>query len=145
MLDTVVDISGIAKDNIPIVWEDVAPLVEEGLEYSEGGFGVDDIYSLLLQGKQQLWLATEGREVRGCAVTELVNYPQRMACLIVLVAGIEFEKWSAMADLIEYWAGERGAQFMLAYGRKGWQKRMHSFGYTTQSVVYTKSLKSCMN
>ena len=49
----------VQPEDIPYIWEEVAPLLEKVKEHSEGELETDDFIEPLTHGDMQLWIATE--------------------------------------------------------------------------------------
>jgi hypothetical protein len=54
---------------VPVVWDQVKPLVEKAVAHADGRLGVDDVRKWLDEGTFQLWLGD-----RAIAITEVLNY-----------------------------------------------------------------------
>jgi len=135
-------ISGVQSINIPLVWDQVAPLLERALAYAEGLYTVQDIYGLLMYHKMQLWIIADEFTIHGCAVTEFRDFPQKKVCYAVLAAGELEGEWGSWFDTVELWAYGEGASVMKAYGRPGWKPYVKKQGYHVSCYLYSKDLCS---
>jgi len=70
----------------------------------------------------QLWVIVEGREITACGVTQILNYPRKKVCLMLLVSGRDFHKWSDKLDEIGKWASDIGCTSFEAFCRPGWKR-----------------------
>ena len=128
-------IEGIPAAMVLLVWEEARPWVARALEIEGGHFAEEDIRAALLSRDMQLWVvrAAEnpasaapdaGRRIRGILVTEIVRYPRRTVCRLVL-AGAEDgarAEWLAWRPLIDAWARANGCDLVELYGRPGWAR-----------------------
>lgn len=135
------DVTGVSMMQIQLVWEDLRPLVLSALKYSNGCYTLEDTRRALLSGKAQLWIATEGTELRGMMITEIQQYPQKKVCFIRLSAGEDLNRWEHLWDVIEDWAISIGCDLVHSWGRPGWKKKAKERGYSMDYVVYVKPLR----
>lgn len=137
------DISGFPSEHLSLVWDDVSQLIVQGLRYSDGEFQACDFYNLITEGKMQLWTASDDVTLTGIVVTEIIRFPQKKVCQVVLVAGTAVERWESCLTMIEEWAFDLGVTDMRAYGRPGWKPKARKHGYDMQYCIYTKTLRNC--
>ena len=141
MLAKAYEVSGVDSINIPILWDQIAPLIEQALRYSDGEFNLQDIYSMLMYQKMQLWVvADEEMAVQACFITEFRNFPRMKICYIVLASGEHLVSWEHCFEELERWAYHEGASVMRAFGRKGWSPLARKLGYGIRQYMYTKEL-----
>ena len=134
------EVTGVESINIPILWHQISPLIERALKYSDGEYILQDIYSLLMYQKMQLWVVSDGVEVKACLVTEFRLFPQKKVCYIVFAAGEEITRWEHCFDEIEQWAYDEGADLIRALGRPGWKILSEQHGYYRNQYLYCKEL-----
>lgn len=68
-----------------------------------------------------LLVAVEGTKILATVVTQVVQYPQKVALRVVLVAGVGAKKWeNPLRDLLLVGARNVGATSIEALCRKGW-------------------------
>lgn len=108
--------------------------IEDALEYSGGTHTFDDVVSGITSGHMQLWPAE-----RGCAVTEIVDFPQKKV-LHVFLAGGEMDQLFAMIDSAAVWGREQGCTSMTLSGRLGWQRAMKPLGWEPKMIVMEKGI-----
>jgi hypothetical protein len=91
-----------------------------------------DVVDGVMSGHMQLWSGENG-----CAVTELVVYPNKKV-LHVFLAGGKLEQITDMhADAVK-WAKAQGCEGMTIVGRKGWKKVLGNEGWEEQHTVLGK-------
>jgi hypothetical protein len=103
-------------------WESVKPLIEEALEYNDGEYTSSDIKKMVEDGDMQLWLFHKEDGLAGCGVTQLIDFPLKRICLIVLLAGRDFSEWERYIGVVENWAVSNGCSSIELRGRKGWER-----------------------
>lgn len=120
----------------------VGKLLEKALEHNHGEVTLGDIYGLTEAGKMQLWVAHDGQNIFGAAVTEIIDYSQISIVRISLLAGDDFDSWirSAYATFCEF-AKEHQCTRLEAVGRRGWVKRLASLGFEEAYTTVIKEVK----
>ena len=91
-----------------------------------------DICEGVLSGHMQLWAGE-----KGCAVTEIVVYPNKKV-FHVFLAGGKMQQITDMHDDAVKWAKEQGCEGMTLSGRKGWQKILGERGWKPHQLVLAK-------
>jgi hypothetical protein len=72
----------------------------------------------------QLWILARDGAIVGALVTEILRWPRRTVCRLVL-AGAEDglrDEWLAWRGALEAWARAEGCTAMEIYGRPGWAR-----------------------
>lgn len=110
------------------------PWIESALERSGGTHIFADIVQAVVEGKMQFWPAP-----RGCAVTEIVSYPQKKVLHIFLAAG-EMDQIIDMDDSAVEFAKANGCTGMSIAGRRGWAKVLKDKGYKETFTVLGKDI-----
>lgn len=146
-----VSMHGIKSNEIDIeimpgksIWDLIEPMVEEALEKGEDGkYSVLDVRNFIRAKDMQLWLMLDDtKEVFGCAITQLISYPNGKRLVYFVVAGKDISLWFDNNQLIEDWAKKNGCLAVEFYGRKGWERFTLSkeYGYEPIQTVYRKAL-----
>lgn len=97
--------------------------IEAALEYSGGTHIYEDVERGILEGRMQIWPGKNG-----CAVTELVRYPQKMVLNVFLAAG-EMDAILDMLESAKLWGLSQGCSSMTVAGRKGWKRVLEPYGF----------------
>jgi len=127
-------------DDVPYVWEDVAPMLAKASVHSEGELEPEDFLEPLSTGEMQLWVAYEDNDIINAAmVTQFIQYPQKKILRIISLAGEDFKEIKNFQAMIEGFAIKYGCTAIELWGRKGWKKLLPDWkdAYT----VYTKELQ----
>ena len=53
----------VEPEDVPYIWDNVAPLLSKVIQHSEGELGTDDYLSNLMSGSMQLWIVTEDGKI----------------------------------------------------------------------------------
>ena len=91
-----------------------------------------DVVDGVMSGHMQLWSGE-----KGCAVTEIVVYPNKKV-LHVFLAGGKLEQITDMHKDAVQWAKAQGCDGMTLSGRKGWLKILNKDGWKEQQIVMAK-------
>jgi hypothetical protein len=110
------------------------PWLEAALELSGGTHTLDDVVQAIIKGEMQFWPAP-----KGCAVTEIVNYPRKKV-LHIFLAGGEMEQIIDMDDSAVEFAKMNGCTGMSIAGRKGWKRVLKDKGYVETFTVLGKDI-----
>jgi len=110
------------------------PWLEAALELSGGTHTLDDVVQAIIKGEKQFWPAP-----KGCAVTEIVNYPRKKV-LHIFLAGGEMEQIIDMDDSAVEFAKMNGCTGMSIAGRKGWKRVLKDKGYVETFTVLGKDI-----
>lgn len=114
--------------------EQIRKWIEDALAYAGGTHTFEDVLEGIRSGRMQLWPAE-----RGCAVTEIVIYPQKKVLHIFLAAG-ELDQFFDMYEDAAEWGRRQGCTSMSLAGRLGWSKVMKPRGWETKMVVMEKDI-----
>ncbi len=130
-------VRGVQPGEVEEFWPRVAPLIERGLKYAGGCFGLEDVRDSLIQGRRQLWIVWPDAH---CAlVTEQTDYPLKRVLHVFLVAGRLPRDWHDLWRGIERWAADQGCADVELRGRPGWIRRLP--GYDARMIFMRKELK----
>ena len=129
-------------DDIPVIWENVLPLINlsqvEGNEMSQ-----EDFFESLMNQDMQLWVALEDTEVVACMVTRIVSYPQKRLLRFVFIGGEGMDKWLENLPIVENFALINGCTSLEIWGRKGWIKILKD--WECKYHIITKDLTNRMH
>ena len=140
-LATGVTVCSVPTENISQAWPIVQPQVARALAQGLGEYDLVDVWTALLRGDAQLWLATgEDKAIIGVAVTEVVDYPRRKLCNLWIIAGTGLEQWKEGLQHIESWAVSRGCSGLLATCRPGLVKVAMRQGFRVERQLVFKPL-----
>lgn len=128
---------GVQAQYVAPIWEQVAPLIGRALARNRGEYTVDDIRRMIESRDMQLWVYGAGGKVRAAAVTEILSFPRRTVCNVVLCAGACRAGWRQAAARMEEWAKAQGCAEIKAIGRRGWARAV---GWQELDTVTGKAL-----
>ena len=139
-IDTTPILRGVQSQEIIDLWDLIMPIMVAACVRSRGKFTAGDIMKAIALQDMQLWLATDGPEICALAVTELVNYPQRRVCRVLIVTGEDRERWIGYSETISAWAKASGCRGIEALARPGWRRTMEALGWQMTHIFLEKDL-----
>ena len=110
--------------------------IESALKKGGETHNFKDIVDGVLSGHMQLWMGANG-----CAVTEIVVYPNKKVLHVFLAGGDQgqgIEQITDMHDDAMAWGKQQGCDGMTVAGRKGWKKVLQSRGWSEQFTTLLK-------
>jgi hypothetical protein len=110
------------------------PWIEAALEYSHGTHVYGDIVESIQKGHMQFWPAPAG-----CAIPEIIIFPQKKVLHIFLAAG-EKQQIVDMDDSAMAFAKAQGCTAMTIAGRKGWSRVLKTKGWTEAFTTLQKDI-----
>ena len=108
--------------------------IEDALAYGGGTHEYEDIVNSVLEGKMQLWPASQS-----CLVTEITLYPRKKVCHIFLGGG-ELQEVLDIYRYVVQWAIDQGCSSLTTTGRKGWARVLKDEGWESHLVLLEKRL-----
>ena len=108
--------------------------IEAALAYSGGTHTYEDIVEGVHALRYQFWPAE-----RGCAVTEIIEYPRKKV-FHVFLAGGEMDQIVDMESSAAIFAKQNGCQGMSLAGRRGWSKVLKEHGWNEAFTTLAKEL-----
>lgn len=146
MNDTGYVMRGIPAPLVPRLWPFAEPYVKRALDHSSGEISPADLRAACEAQDVQLWLINKGARVVGAVTTEICIYPQRKHCLVLTIAGSEFDAWVGMVDeALQAWALAQGCDALEAHVRRGFVKRLAPLGYRHLHSVVVKPINKEQN
>ena len=134
----------VEPEDVPYIWDNVAPLLSKVIQHSEGELETDDYLSNLMSGSMQLWIVTEDGKIILSMVTQIIQFPQKKVLRTIALAGERFkEVHSEFSDMLASYALKNECSSLELWGRKGWKKMLPDWKDTY--IVYTKDLKERMH
>lgn len=109
--------SGILANDIDSIWQDVAPLIDLAMEYSDGKMSTSDVYEAIKSREYQLWIVPGG-----VWVTRIVSYPQSRRLEMIAGAG-QWRDWLTHGQQVIDWAKYNGCDAVELIGRPGWGRK----------------------
>ena len=141
-LEEDVALTGIRHDMVEAIWEKAKPHLEKALEHSDGEFEINDVLKFLLDRAMQLWVLydTSTHDVVMAGCTEIVVYPNKKICRVVLMGGLSMNLWQSQTTAFEEWAREQGCTQMETLARKGLAKKLTKLDYRQVYQVCRKDI-----
>lgn len=122
-------VSAVPTEHISTLWPMVEGYVASAVEYTRGCYAPEDIQQQLLAGTHHLWIAFEGTDIKGCVVTQVVQYPRKRALNCYMAGGTDFSSWrTPMMALLSKFAIDNDCECFEATGRPGWLRMFKNEG-----------------
>ena len=97
--------------------------IEAALAHGGATHTFDDVASMILSGRLQIWHGP-----RGCAVTEIIEYPRKKV-IHCFLAGGDMDQILEMIDSAIAWGKTQGCESLTLSGRMGWQRVLDKHGF----------------
>lgn len=128
-------LEAITPDRLEKVWPEVVVWVVKACETSNGRYMAADVKRLIANKSFQLWRAKDGESI-GVCVTEIIDYPHKRYCRIVIGTGTGRDQWQGYIKEIEAWARSRGCHGMESIAREGWWRAFFKFLGWKKTHIY---------
>jgi len=137
-----VNISFVPFNHIDDVWEAVKGFIAPAVKVTNGRYMVEDIRIAAKRGDMQLWIAfTEDRDIIGCEVTAISEYPSRRLLTSLFTGGNDLRSWrDKMMQILVRWAEDNQCSGIEGYGREGWIKMLEPYGVKRGLTMFEKDL-----
>lgn len=116
-------------------------MLSRAVEQNQGEFTLVDTAQNILSNAWQLWTVIEDGRPVAATVTELVAYPAKNVCRVILLGGKNFDEWKHLIATIEDFALVNGCTALEAIVRPGMAKRASSVGFESRYTVIRKDLR----
>lgn len=110
----------VAPDRIAAFWPYVRALIEAAIVKC-GDWSEAAILDLLMTERGLLWVRTDGDQISGAGVTQLIEARHGLTCNIVVYAGA-CDDWDAAFAPIEAYAAAEQCAAIRIQGREGWKR-----------------------
>jgi len=129
-------------EDVEYIWDKVEPILARVVSRSEGELETEDILDLVTEGRMQLWIVAEDKEIIAALVTQIITYPQKKVLRLVSLAGEDFNKFKHFLDMVQSFAIQKDCTALELWGRKGWKKLLPE--WKSEYIVYTKDIREKM-
>lgn len=137
-------LEGVLSDDVPKVWDLVAPLLQKCLNETAGEYDLPATLVNLLARDWQLWLGVTAfkGDIKAVAVTEIVYYPKRKVCRFIMLSGTGADSILKLRDDLAAWAMSFNCVGIEAWCRPGMAKLLvERAGFSPKYHVVTLDLK----
>jgi hypothetical protein len=121
-------------------WKVVLPMLQRALEYCDGEITAEDLFTFIMQGMMDLWVAYEEEKIWAVAVTEIAQYPRMRMLRIVALSGEDIQVWKHFDAYLERYAFLQGCKMLEGLTRLGMEKVAKEFGWRRRFVVLRKQV-----
>jgi effector-binding domain-containing protein len=137
-----VNVSLVPGDHIDAVWDSVKDFLTPAVKVTNGRYMLYDVYAAIKAERMQLWIAfNDEREVLGCEVTSITDYPSRRVLTSVFTGGRKINLWkNEMMGILVQWAEDNQCTAIEGYGRKGWIRMLDAYGVKQSLILFEKDI-----
>lgn len=107
-------------NRIDDIWPLIFPLVDKAVGATNGRWTIEDVRQHCKAGKMRLLVASEETGPVAICCLQLVKFPRKTYCELVLLGG-RLAPWVDSLDTLKAWARSNGCHSMMAIGRRGWK------------------------
>jgi hypothetical protein len=136
-----VNLFRVLPETLPVAWPALAPMLTRAVELNHDAFSMTDVARLVLADQWQLWTVLENDRPVAAVVTELVQYPGKRTCRVILLGGIKFDRWKHLIIEIENFALLHDCKELEALTRPGMARKIESIGFREECKVMVKDLR----
>ena len=123
-------ISLVPLEHVLDVWPAVADYIQNALEYTRGRYELEDVLERVENGEFLLWIAFDGERIKGCVITDMMQYPRKKFLGCPFVTGDEFASWKQpMFEMLQRFARDNNCEGLEATARPGWSRVFKDDGY----------------
>ncbi len=136
------NVSLVPGDHIDAVWDSVKDFLTPAIKVTNGRYMLYDVYAAIKADSMQLWIAfNDEREVLGCEVTSITDYPSRRVLTSVFTGGRKINLWkNEMMGILVQWAEDNQCTAIEGYGRKGWIRMLDAYGVKQSLILFEKDI-----
>lgn len=136
------NVSLVPADCVDDIWGAVKDLLQPAVQVTGGRYMLYDVYAALKTGEMNLWIAFgDDREVIGCEVTRITDYPSRRVLTSMFTGGRNIRLWKdPMMGVMVRWAEDNQCTAIEGYGRKGWLKMLDAYGVKQTLILFEKDI-----
>lgn len=135
------ELMSIPIEHLPMMWEALAPLLQKGVDRSNGEISLDELYRDAMKGEYQIWVMAAGVEIKSALATRLMLFGTgKKVCNLMIAGGEELEEWKDQIEAFEDWARAENCDELRIIGRAGWGRHMKKFGYTHMNTTIGRTL-----
>lgn len=124
-----------------MAWPILGPMLSPVVAMNQGEFTTIDVLTQLLEQNWQLWTIIKHERPVAALVTEIISYPSKRVCRVVLLGGADFNSWKHLITEIEDFALSCGCTALEAITRPGMARKAKSIGFEPYAIVVTKNLR----
>lgn len=131
----------VPSNKVDFIWEKIGRMLEQACETNNGRLPVEALYQNLKNKDMQLWISVSDKhQIECCCVTEIINYPNKKYCQVVIGTGSHFHNWVGFMRRIEDWAKQQGCDGIQSIARKGWGRVLKEQGWQQTHIFIEKEI-----
>lgn len=139
MRDTAVNVvcTPVPVDQVYLVWNDVAPMLERAIKTARGKCTIDDVLAGVKNGSYLLWVVFIDDEIVAAITSRVIEYPRCKAMALDWIAGKRMKDWIETAnETMVIHARHNGCTHMEGYGRPAWIRWNARYGWKEDYTAF---------
>jgi hypothetical protein len=112
---------------LDLIWKNTRDFIKRAYECQPTDDTFEDVERRIHDGIALLWVAWDGEQIRGAAVTELWASSTGKVCAIVALGGRDWKDWRHCISAIEKFAKDEGCDRVRFSGRRAWLRLMPEY------------------
>jgi hypothetical protein len=125
-------------------WNELSPMLQKSIDHGQNESTLTDYLRKVLNYKAQLWVFLDNdNQLKGCGLTQFLDYSTHKTLHIIACAGVDWATWSDGYYVVENFARDNGCKRVEMWGREGWLRRLPKVipGWEQAYVVMTKEIE----
>jgi hypothetical protein len=122
--------TGVPAEWLESIWPQAEPWIAKACVRNGNKVSSDDIKRFLLNRDMQLWITSKKGEIEAVALTEILTYPKKKYCRLLIGTGRNRQNWQNHITIIEDWAKAQGCDGMESLARNGWERVLKGYSKT---------------
>lgn len=136
MVHESITVNGISYADVPLVWDEVAHLIEPALLPAERT--LQHVFDDCCTKDAQLWIGRRGGKAIAVMVTRICVYPAGKIAYIEHMGGESGDVFANYIPRVKQWAKAAGATRLRMGGRKGWLRLLKQHFDETYYIMESK-------
>jgi hypothetical protein len=121
-------------------WPQILPYLKNAINYANGRYGIDDIYSNIKSSLMALWIAYNNDGIHAACVTQIIRYPQKKCLAVLFCGGKNVNGWVHFLKTIIEDSKQYQCESVEIWGRPGWQKLLGAMGFKKTHIILNAEL-----
>lgn len=114
----------IGYNDLPSVWDELAPLVERACEHSWGDFTPHGVVDAMRDGRLQMLALVEDDAPSAVMLVSIERVDAGLILFVNLVGGRDMDGWHKHLPVLKQYAKQNGCNSVRAVGRRGLTKKL---------------------
>jgi hypothetical protein len=124
-------------------WSELTPMIESALNHGQNETTLMEYLKRVLEYRAQIWVFFKDNELKGCGLTQFIEYGTHKTLHIVACSGVDWSSWAEGYYQVEEFARMNNCKRVEMWGREGWLRRLPKLlpGWEQAYVVMSKEIE----